>query len=69
MIDTLSFASRLCKFVILLVALLVGGASCYLWLAGRPYRDAISAFVPLVLPMLAQVLAFDLFRALVLGRR
>lgn len=30
MSDTLSFASRLCKFVILLVILLIGGASLFL---------------------------------------
>lgn len=36
MSDTLSFASRLCKFVILLVILLIGGASLFLWWLGRP---------------------------------
>ncbi len=38
MSDTFSFASRLCKFVILLVILLSGGASLYLWWLGRPYH-------------------------------
>ncbi|MDF5922708.1 hypothetical protein P4133_36100 [Pseudomonas aeruginosa] len=64
MSDTFSFASRLCKFVILLVILLIGGASLYLWWLGRPYQDAMSAFVPLLMPMLVLVLAFDTFRAL-----
>ncbi|WP_052157052.1 hypothetical protein [Pseudomonas aeruginosa] len=63
MSDTLSFASRLCKFVILLVILLIGGASLFLWWLGRPYQDAMSAFVPLLMPMLFLVLAFDTFRA------
>ncbi|WP_129410211.1 hypothetical protein [Pseudomonas aeruginosa] len=63
MSDTLSFASRLCKFVILLVVLLIGGASLYLWWLGRPYQAAMSAFVPLLMPMLFLVLAFDTFRA------
>ncbi|MEW3495720.1 hypothetical protein [Pseudomonas aeruginosa] len=63
MSDTLSFASRLCKFVILLVILLIGGASLFLWWLGRPYRDAMSAFVPLLMPMLFLVLTFDTFRA------
>lgn len=49
MSDTLSFASRLCKFVILLVILLIGGASLFLWWLGRPYQDAMSAFVPLLM--------------------
>lgn len=62
MSDTLSFASRLCKFVILLVILLIGGASLFLWWLGRPYQDAMSAFVPLLMPMLVLVLAFDTFR-------
>ncbi len=62
MSDTLSFASRLCKFVILLVILLIGGASLFLWWLGRPYQDAMSAFVPLLMPMFL-VLAFDTFRA------
>ena len=66
MSDTLSFASRLCKFVILLVILLIGGASLFL---GRPYQDAMSAFVPLLMPMLVLVLAFDTFRALARTRR
>ncbi len=59
MSDTFSFASRLCKFVILLI----GGASLFLWWLGRPYQDAMSAFVPLLMPMLFLVLAFDTFRA------
>ncbi|ABJ11749.1 hypothetical protein PA14OR_2551 [Pseudomonas aeruginosa] len=69
MSDTFSFASRLCKFVILLVILLIGGASLYLWWLGRPYQDAMSAFVPLLMPMLVLVLAFDTFRALARTRR
>ncbi|MBH4061326.1 hypothetical protein I5M30_15515 [Pseudomonas aeruginosa] len=71
MSDTLSFASRLCKFVILLVILLIGGASLFLWWLGRPYQDAMSAFVPLLMPMLVLVLvlAFDTFRALARTRR
>ncbi|KSS10087.1 hypothetical protein [Pseudomonas aeruginosa] len=71
MSDTLSFASRLCKFVILLVVLLIGGASLVLWWLGRPYQDAMSAFVPLLMPMLVLVLvlAFDTFRALARSRR
>ncbi|HCU2047810.1 hypothetical protein [Pseudomonas aeruginosa] len=69
MSDTLSFASRLCKFVILLVVLLIGGASRVLWWLGRPYQDAMSAFVPLLMPMLLLVLAFDMFRALARSRR
>ena len=71
MSDTLSFASRLCKFVILLVVLLIGGASLVLWWLGRPYQDAMSAFVPLLMPMLGLVLvlAFDTFRAPARSRR
>ncbi|MDG3819601.1 hypothetical protein L5B88_21670 [Pseudomonas aeruginosa] len=71
MSDTLSFASRLCKFVILLVVLLIGGASLVLWWLGRPYQDAMSALVPLLMPMLVLVLvlAFDTFRALAWSRR
>lgn len=69
MSDTLSFASRLCKFVILLVILLIGGANLFLWWLGRPYQDAMSAFVPLLMPMLVLVLAFDTFRALARTRR
>ena len=45
MSDTFSFASRLCKFVILLVILLIGGASLYLWWLGRPYQDAMSCLL------------------------
>lgn len=62
--DTLRFASRLCKFIVAVVAV----ASLCLWWTGQAYEYAALAFFPFAVPMLLLIMVCDLLAALN-GRR
>nr|WP_176605380.1 hypothetical protein [Pseudomonas aeruginosa] len=62
--DTLRFASRLCKLIVVASFLLVAIASLCLWWTGQAYEYAALAFFPFAVPMLLLIMVCDLLAAL-----